>query len=62
MPISIVLIILGIVCILWGAEDLKVKEGIILNTFSWPKGSAKWLKWPIGVGLIYTGIRLILRP
>ncbi len=60
MLVGIILIVFGVVCILWGDKDLKVKEGIILKTFSWPKGNAKWLKWPIGVGLIYAGIRLML--
>jgi hypothetical protein len=60
--IGIICIIFGIVCILWGDKDLKVKEGIILKTFSWPKGRAKWLKWPMGAALIYIGIRFILHP
>jgi hypothetical protein len=59
MFLGIILIIFGIVCILWGDKDLKVKEGIILKTVSWPKGSAKWLKWPIGAGLIYAGLSII---
>ena len=61
MLIGIILIIFGIVCILWGDKDLKVKEAIILKTFSWPKGSAKWLKWPMGLALIYAGLSIIFR-
>lgn len=57
--IGIVLIVFGIACILWGDKDLKVKEGLILKAFSWRKGSAKWMKWPMGAALIYTGIRVI---
>jgi hypothetical protein len=62
MSIGIILIIFGIVCILWGDKDLKVKEGIILKTFSLPKRTTKylkWLKWPMGAALIYAGLSII---
>ena len=59
--IGIISIIFGMVCIFWGDKVLKVKEGIILKTFSWRGGSAKWLKWPIGLALIYTGLRIIFQ-
>jgi len=57
--IGIILIVFGCVCILWGDKDLKVKGGVILKTFSWSKGRAKWLKWPMGAALIYVGLTII---
>ena len=59
--IALILIVFGIVCIRWGDKELKVKEGMILRLFSWRRGSAKWLKWPMGVALIYAGIRIIVQ-
>ncbi len=62
MLIGIIIITFGMVCILWGDKDLKVKEGIILKTFSWTKYSPKWIKfmkWPMGIALIYAGLLII---
>jgi threonine/homoserine/homoserine lactone efflux protein len=59
--IGILSIVFGIVCILWGDKDIKAKDGLILKAFSWRKGSAKWLKWPMGIALIYTGVRIIFQ-
>jgi threonine/homoserine/homoserine lactone efflux protein len=56
--IGLISVVFGIVCILWGDKDIKVKEGMILRIFSW-RGSAKWIKWPMGLVLIYAGIRII---
>lgn len=60
MAIGIVLSVLGIVCILWGDKALKVREGIILRRFSWPRGYVKWMKWPMGAAILYAGVRLIM--
>lgn len=59
---GLVLIVFGIICILWGDKDIKVKEGMILRIFSWRAGSAKWMKWPMGLALVYAGLRIIFQP
>lgn len=52
------IVLLGVVCLLFGDRTIKTEGGVILKTFSWGKGQAKFLKWPIGLALIYAGIMI----
>jgi|GEM_PF-3547427 len=60
VAIGIITIIFGVVCILWVYKNLKVREGLIIKAFSWPKGYVKWIIWPMGLALIYAGIQMII--
>jgi len=57
--IGVLLILFGIVTILWGDKELPIKGGKILLSFSWPRGSARWAKWLIGIALIFAGLKII---
>jgi threonine/homoserine/homoserine lactone efflux protein len=59
--IGTILILFGLASIFWGDKELAAKGGVILRLFSWPRGRARWMKWLIGVALIYAGAMILFR-
>jgi hypothetical protein len=49
------------VVVLFGDRSVQEKGGVALKVFSWPKGRASLLKWPIAVALAGVGVSLLLR-
>jgi hypothetical protein len=39
---------------------IPAKGGALLKLFSYPQGYMRWLKWPMGLALIYAGIKFTL--
>jgi hypothetical protein len=59
--IGVALILFGLASTIWGSRELSVGGGKIIRLFSWRTGSAKWIKWFVGIALIYAGASIILR-
>jgi hypothetical protein len=62
--IGIILIAIGIIAILFGDKKLNVREGLITKIVSppLPKMHGKVLKYAIGCGFIYIGLRVFFDP
>lgn len=59
IAIGSALIVIGLLTLFAGDKELPMKGGIILRMFSWPGGRARWIKWPVGIVLIYAGVAII---
>ena len=59
--ISGILIITGIACIFMGDKKIKIRGGRIIKIFTWPEKQSRILKWPIGLGLIYSAAMIITK-
>jgi len=57
--IGLVLVAVGVICLWVGDKDVPVKGGRVLRLFSYPRGAMRWMKWPMGVALIYAGIEVL---
>jgi len=54
------LIVIGAVVLIFGAQRLNVKEGTILKLFSNSHTNLRLIRWGFGLGAIYIGVGLIL--
>lgn len=57
--IGAILILFGVVIVLCGDKEIPTKGGIILQLFSWSQRKPKWIKWVMGLYLIYAGLSIL---
>lgn len=51
----------GVVVALFGDANVSENRGFVVRLVSWPAGRAKWLKFAIGLALIYAGVMVLTR-
>lgn len=56
-----IIIIMGVACLLWGDKEIDTKGGEVIKLIGWKKGKANYLKWPIGLALIYAGVSILMK-
>jgi len=52
-------VICGVVGMIRGEKVVDTKGGTVARFLSMPRGWAKYLKWPMGLGLVMMGLLLI---
>lgn len=57
--LGVALVIIGSLILVFGDKKLKVKEGVVLKTFSAPTLNAKITKWAMGIMCIWFGAALL---
>ena len=55
------LIALAVVVALFGDRTIEERGGVVHRMFTWPKGRATLVKWPIAGVLVFTGLWVLLR-
>lgn len=59
--IGTALVLMGLAWLWVGDKEVPVKGGRVFRLFSAPRGYMRWLKWPLGLGLIYCGVEILLK-
>jgi hypothetical protein len=55
------LVLAGVVVALFGDAKVGESRGLVSRLVSWPAGRAKWLKFAIGLALIYADVMMLTR-
>jgi len=54
-------LVAAVVVGLFGDRSVQEQGGAVLRVFSWPKGRASLVKWPIAAALAAVGVWFLLR-
>jgi len=57
--IGIVIVVLGVLGLLYGDKKIQ-RAGRLAERVSWPEWMVKFIKWPVGLGIIFIGVVFIL--
>lgn len=52
-------LLIGVVAIWVGDKEPPIKEGPIGKMFKIKSGRMRWMKWLIGLSLMYAGVKLL---
>jgi hypothetical protein len=57
--IGTVLVLSGLIWLWFGDKEIPAKGGRVVRLLSASRGTMKWMKWPLGLGLIYLGVEVL---
>lgn len=57
--LGVFLILIGVAVIWIGDKELPVKDGRLGKVFKIKSGRMQWMKWPMGLSLMYAGVKLL---
>jgi hypothetical protein len=55
-----VLVVVGLIWVWIGDKRIPAKGGRVLRMFSYLDGYMRWMKWPMGLALVYVGVEILL--
>ena len=58
--LGLMLLVAAIVIAIFGDRAIQGRGGTFLRMFSWPKGRASFVKWPVAGALALTGLWVLL--